>query len=162
MSFYSALVLAANHEVTPPTPGQVAAVLAELRLIKPNPYGFDHDNLADDVSDLFNDPEACAENRRFFAPDSISFDDHIEVEGPDCAYAGAGWAVRIHGNGYLFPWEISDVRSRVLTNEKLKALRATLNRDFGGTFRLPSGVPELRDRVIDGEDGWTWLLHESL
>lgn len=162
MSAYSALILAANEGLRKPSPGQAISLFDELGLLRPDgredPFG----NLADDITALFHDPAAQAENRRFFAPDSIGIADGVEVGGPDCEYRGRGWSVRIHGNGYLFPWDLNTVRTRVLINTKLVRLRAELERRFGGRFQFPTRRTELRERLIDLGDGWAWFLSESM
>src|SRR5262245_795374 len=108
MSFYSALVLAANDGV-PPTPDSVRSLLGDLGLLDPRFANDEFGNLADHVANLFDDPAARAENDRFFCPDSIGLWSEIEVQSPDGDYVGPGWCVRVHGNGYFFPWDLTDL-----------------------------------------------------
>lgn len=166
MSFYSAIVLAANTELRDPTPENARDLFNQLGLVRSDApeYGLEHglDNLAVDITALFDDRDALDQNRHFFAPDSISFREGVEVEGPDCAYTGKGWQVRIHGNGYLFPWDLDAVRSRVTSTPKLARLRIAMHERFGGQFRWPFRKRALRDRLIDGESGWVWFMSESL
>jgi hypothetical protein len=163
MSFYSTLVLAANHGVGQPSPDVVCSVFRELGLLVPVPAEHGFGNLADDIIALFEDRQAQAENRRFFCPDTIDFGPGVQVEGPDGDYAGPGWSVRLHGQGYLFPWEISIVRERVVRTPKLVALRAALQDRLGGRFIMPpTDAAFLRERLIDGEGGWAWFVSESM
>src|SRR5687767_7319779 len=118
MSFYSALVLAANEGVRVPSVKEIDGLFRKLGLVKHHATDT-IGNLADDIRGLFNDPAAMAENDRFFQPDSISFDAGIHIEGPDGDYQGPGWCISIHGNGYLFPWEIETLGERVVRTPKL-------------------------------------------
>ena len=166
MSFYSALVLAANTELRDPTPEKARALFGQLGLLRPDApdYGLEHglDNLAADITALFDDRAAQDQNKHFFTPDSIGLFEAVEVTGPDCDYTGKGWSVRIHGNGYLFPWDLDAVRARVIATPKLARLRIAMREQFGGRFRWPLRGRTLRDRLIDGESGWVWFMSESL
>ena len=85
------------------------------------------------------------------------------MEGPDDAYDGPGWAVGIHGNGYPFPWEVTDLRDRVVRTPKLRALRHAVGERFGGRFVFPPAAESfLRERLIDTDGGWAWFISESL
>lgn len=166
MFFYSALVLAANTELRNPTPERARVLFDQLGLIRPDApdYGVEHglDNLAADITALLEDHAAQNENKNFFAPDSIGLYEKVEVQGQDCGYTGKRWSVRIHGNGYLFPWDLGTVRARIIANAKLERLRIAMREQFGGQFRWPFRRRALRERLIDGEDGWVWFMSESL
>jgi hypothetical protein len=163
MSFYSALVLAANAGARAPSPHAVQALFLELGLLDPAKAGEPFGNLAGDVTDLFADEGARAANDRFFCPDSLSFDAGVEIEWADGDYAGAGCSVRIHGNGYFFPWAVADLRDRAIRSPKLRRLRQAVQERFGGSFAFPPAEESaLRQRCIDGENGWVWFASESL
>jgi hypothetical protein len=163
MSFYSALILAANEGVRVPTPEAVRALFEELGLLDPGARFPGIGDLTPAVTALFEDPAAAAENRHFFCPDSISFATQIHIEGPDMDYTGPGCAVLIHGNGYFFPWELTDIRDRVINTPLLRNLRRAVGGRFGGRFVYPPGrEADLRERRIDGEDGWVWFGSESM
>src|SRR5690242_5178895 len=104
MSFYSALVLAANEGARVPSAEEVQALFGELELLERTRAGDSFGNLARDITALFKDPAAMAVNPSFFCPDSISFHTELEVYGPDVDYTGPGCCVCIHGNGYFYPW----------------------------------------------------------
>jgi hypothetical protein len=163
MSFYSALVLAANDGVQPPTPEAVRSLLGELGLLDPQHADDRFGNLAAHVTDLFRDPAARAENDRFFCPDSIGLKAEVEVQSPDDDYTGPGWCVTVHGNGYFFPWERADLRDRVVRSPALARLREAVEERFGGRFVFPPADEELlRARLIDGAGGWAWFASESI
>ena len=163
MSFYSALVLAANDGVREASPDALRLLFRELGLLVPAPPEHGFGNLADDITALFEDPQAKAENRYFFCPDTIDFFAGVEVEGPDEYYAGPGWSIRVHGNGFLFPWDLNVVRERVVCSPKLVALRRALQDRLGGRFAFPpQDEGFLRERLIDGAGGWVWFASESV
>ncbi len=162
MSAYSALVLAANDGLRGPTHDQARALFEELGLLDPVNRDDDFGNLAGDITALFDDAAARVENDRFFVPDSICLASKVELLGPDEEYRGAGCCVRIHGNGYFFPWDAAKLRSRVLSAPKLVRLRAALLERFGGRFRLPKKRAELYERLLDDGGGWLWFASESL
>ena len=111
MSFYSALVLAANDGVRPPTPAAVRSLLGDLGLLDPRFADDEFGNLADHVTALFGDPAARAENDRFFCPDSIGLRSEVEVQSPDGDYVGPGWCITVHGKRRLFlPVGVADLR----------------------------------------------------
>src|SRR5262249_23910127 len=120
-------------------------------------------NLAGDITDLFADEAARAENDRFFSPDSIAFTLEIEIHGSEGDFEGPGCCVRIHSNGYLFPWDSSMLRERVVRSPKLLPLRQAVRERFGGRFVVPkSDEALLPERWIDGEDEWMWFASESI
>lgn len=163
MSFYSSLVLAANNGVQPPTPAGLRSLLGDLGLLDPQHADAEFGNLAAHVTDLFRDPAARAENDRFFCPDSIGLLAEVEVMSPDGDYTGPGWCVTIHGNGYFFPWELSDLRDRVVRSPALSRLWAAVEEQFGGRFVFPAADEELlRSRLIGGSGGWAWFASESM
>jgi len=163
MSFYSALVLAANDGVRPPSPAAASCLLDELGLLDRANADAELGNLASDITDLFADEAAKAENDRFFCPDSIEFAASVEIDAPDGAFEGSGCCVRIHGNGYLFPWDATTLRDRVTRSPKLLRLRQVVGELFGGRFVFPAADDSLlRLRWIDGEEGWMWFASESM
>ena len=163
MSFYSALVLAANDGVRPPSPAVARSLLDELGLLDPANADAEFGNLAGDITGLFADEVARAGNDRFFCPDSIGFAPEIEINAPDGDFEGPGWCVQIHGNGYFFPWDAPVLRERVVRSPKLLQLRQSVGERFGGRFVFPkSDESLLRERWIDGEDGWMWFASESM
>lgn len=163
MSFYSSIVLAANEGVRPPTLEAAHALLGELGLLDPRKANDEFGNLADQVTALFRDPGALAENDRFFGPDSIRLSEGIEVLSPYGDYTGPGWSVVIHGNGYFFPWGLSELRDRAVRSPALARLRAAVEERFGGRFVFPPADAELlRARLIDTAGGWAWFASESM
>jgi hypothetical protein len=163
MSFYSSLVLAANEGVRPPKPGEVRELLAGLSLIDPQDPGADDFTVADSVGALFRDPAARAENDRFLFPSGIGMQAGVEVMTPDGTYEGPGWCVQVHGYGYFFPWELSDLRDRAIRSPILSGLRAAIASNFGGRFVFPAADEKvLRSRLIDGAGGWVWLASEDV
>jgi hypothetical protein len=161
MSFYSALVLAAN-DGAPLETADVLALCAELGLLERERADQEFGNLADDITALFDDAMAKAQNPQFFCPDSISFAAQLQVLAFEDDYAGIGWCIRIHGNGYFYPWERDVLCERVVRSPKLLRLRHMVSSRFGGRFVFPtSAEPFLRERWIDGDDGWMWFACES-
>ena len=162
MSIYSALVLAANEGVEPISPHDFRNLLNGLSLIHPEATDDDWGNLADNVVDLFRDAEAQTANDRFFRPQSISLMEPVEIHAPDGDYSGPGWCVQIHGYGYFFPWELSDLQKRVVNTPALLALQTAVEQRFGGRFTFPeTDESRLRARLIDGKGAWTWFASES-
>lgn len=165
MSFYSALVLAANTDLREPSEDAIRSLLMELELLDlSDPYpGFD--TLVPGIRKLFDDAEAQAENPHFFRPDSISFGNEIEIANPDAAevFTDKGYCLRFHGNGYPYPWALETIRERVIRTPKLERLRAVLQERFGGRFVIPRRADSiLREAWIDGSDGWMWFCSESM
>ncbi|MFO0796948.1 MAG: hypothetical protein U0804_05685 [Gemmataceae bacterium] len=164
MSFYSSLVLAANADVRAPQLGEVRDLLAGLGLIDAADSGPQDFSASDAVAALFRDAQARAENNRFFFPSAFSLSPDIEVNGPDDLYTGPGWSLHLHGNGYFYPWGLTELRDRVVRSPVLVGLRAAMAARFGGRFVFPTAGSELlRPRVIDGDDsGWVWLPSEDV
>jgi hypothetical protein len=159
---YSALVLAANSGLRSINPEKVRSLCEDLELIAPARRSVEYGNLAADISGLFDDSAAREENEWFFCPDSICCRDEIQILSYDGHYAGVGYCIRIHGNGYFFPWTADQLRARVLSHAKLVRLREELRARFGGRFRMPWFSKNLKSRVIDAEGGWVWFMSESL
>jgi hypothetical protein len=122
MSFYSALVLAANTELRSPTPEKARSLFEDLGLLRPDvpEYGVEHglDNLATYIAALFDDRAAQNANNHFFTPDSIGLFEGVQVEGPDCGYTGkdgrcAFMEMAISSRGISTPFEfgLSQTRS---------------------------------------------------
>jgi hypothetical protein len=162
MGAYSALVLAANRGVRRLKPKDLNALCEELELIPPDRRHLEFDNLSRDITALFRDDEARKENEWFFCPDSICAMRNIQIMSPEEDYDYAGYCVRIHGNGYLFPWGVEELRSRVVSHPKLVRLRDELQSRFGGRFQVPWWKKMAHSRVIAGEGGWMWFVSESL
>jgi hypothetical protein len=163
MSFYSSLVLAANDGVRTPEPGEVHALFVQLGLIDPIDSERGGCTVSDAVSNLFLDPVARAENDRFFSPSEIEWSEEVNVMHPDGTYEGLGWSIRIHGCGYFWPWELTDLRDRVIQSPILTRLREALEGRFGGRFVFPAADAELlRSRLIDGSSDWVWLSSEDV
>jgi hypothetical protein len=85
------------------------------------------------------------------------------LDGMDASYEGPGHSIRIHGNGYLFPWEPSTLRERVTSTPKMQRLRRAVEDRFGGQFVFPAAAETaLRNRWVDGDRGWVWFISESM
>lgn len=157
MSFYSAVQLVANRVERVPTKERVFDLIDEAGLRNPE-TGY----LSRDLFTVFTDPEARAENNRFFTPDSFDFWETIQVIWWDGDYDGPGYAISISGNGYFFPWELSDVRDRFLSLPKLLRFRQLVNEQFGGGFVFPKDLEyPLGERLMSDEAGWVWFGSES-
>jgi hypothetical protein len=157
MSFYSTLSLVANRVDREPTEEQVFTLIDEADLRDPH-SGY----LARDLYAVFDDPEARVENPRFFAPADFGLWDHIQVIWWDGVYEGPGFSVTISGNGYFFPWELSDVRDRFLALPKLVRFRQLVNERFGGGFTFPDRLEHpLHERLLSDPNGWVWFGGES-
>jgi hypothetical protein len=160
MSFYSALVLAANAGLRDPSRHEILELFEELALFDSKKTKDEFGNLANDISELFLDEEAKRQNIHFFCPDSICFATKIEIHGPDGDFIGDGGSIRIHGNGYLFPWNLQALRDRVIRTPKLQCLRHEVQKRFGGRFVFTTqDDPMLSGRWIDGNNGWweSWV-----
>jgi hypothetical protein len=156
MSFYSALVLAANDAVREPSSEEVQSLLRELGLL--NESG----RLAKDVIELFSDADARKTNNQFFCPDDISFYTEIEIPTEDDVFIDTGMCLRFHGYGYRWPWTADDLRKRVTQTPKLIRLRQMVKQRFSGRFVFRDGhEAALRERWIDGDEGWMWFISES-
>ncbi len=60
-------------------------------------------------------------------------------------------------------WELQDLRERVVCTPKLLSLRQLLQDRYSGQFVFPKEDESLlRERWVDGEEGWTWFMDESL
>jgi hypothetical protein len=163
VSFYSALVLAANAGSEAPSSDAVLSLCQELGLVDPKRANFEFGNLADDIINLFADPAANAMNERFFSPDSVSFATAVDIQTPEGDFEGPGWCIRIHGYGYFYPWEPAEIRARAIQSPKLLRLREAVAERFGGCFVMPAAdEPLLRERSVDGDEGWVWFFSESL
>ena len=162
MGAYSALVLAANRALRPIKPEEVRTLCEDLGLIAPSKRHLEFGNLSPDITGLFRDSAARQENEWFFCPDSIGWRTRIHVLSPEDDYESAGYCIRIHGNGYFFPWGPDELRSRVVSHPKLVRLRDELQSRFRGRFRMPWWSKKLRCRLIAGEGGWAWFMSESL
>ena len=87
----------------------------------------------------------------------------LEVMSYEGDYIGPGWCVTIHGNGYFFPWELTDLRDRAIRSPALVRLREAVQTRFGGRFVFPPADEELlRSRLIDQAGGWVWFASESM
>src|SRR4051794_22820906 len=114
MAAYSGLVLAANKGIHGVSETAIWSVLNHVGIVNPERSDVAFGNLTNDIIDHFSDQAALRENSHFFCPDSVSVRESIEVHAPDVEeFAGMGWSVNIHGNGYLFPWDISTLRNRL-------------------------------------------------
>ena len=162
MGAYSALVLAANRGVRPVTPDEMLLLCEDVGLLAPSRRDTNVGNLSPDITALFSDSAALADNNRFFCPDSISWGRDIEILSPEDDFVGRGFRVSIHGNGYFFPWDAGELRARVVSHPKLVHLRRALQARCGGRFGLPWRSKNLRRRLVDGEGGWAWFMSESL
>lgn len=157
MSFYSSLQLVANRVDRVPSQDEVFALIDRAGLRDP-----ESGNLARDLSAVFDDAEARAENNRFFAPGDFGFEQQIQVIWWDGDYQGPGFSVSISGNGYFFPWELSDVRDRFLALPKLVRFRELVNEQFGGRFTFPDRLEyPLHERLLSDHAGWVWFGTES-
>ena len=157
MSFYSSLELVANWVERAPTDDAVWEIVEAVGLRDPA-TGW----LSPELHAVFQDAAALAENPRFFAPDSLGFRDRIQVMWWDGLYEGPGYSFGIHGNGYFFPWELSEVADRFLALPKLVEFRRRMHSAFGGGFRFPDD-PEssVHDRQLSDSNGWVWFGSES-
>lgn len=163
MSAYSALILAANQGVRPPTPEEARALFLEVGVLDLHNADEEFGNLATQVGELFDDADARSQNDGFFAPDTISLASDIDLLAPDGDYSGPGWCVRIHGNGYFFPWTLAEVGERATRSPILTRLREAVEARFGGRFVFPTADEEfLRERLIEHAGGWAWFGSESL
>ena len=166
MSFYSALILAANEGIQVPSPEAVRLILTEVGMVEPSDGEDDEfGNLTAHVKDLFRDPAAQAENDRFFRPDSIGLSEGVEVSSPegDELYDGPGWSIHLHGQGYLWPWDLATLRDRVARTPALVRLRSAVEAEFGGRFVFPPTERAfLRSRLVDDSGRWLWFASESM
>jgi len=163
VSSYSTLVLAANVGVVAPSATAIFSLWKELGLLHSERGNDEFGNLAEDLSAIFDDDSASAENEHFFCPDTISFAASIEVLSNDGIFEGSGWSVCIHGNGYFFPWDRELLCQRFLRSPKLIRLQAEISESFGGRFVFPKPNNQfLRDRWLDGDIGWMWFASESM
>jgi hypothetical protein len=163
MSFYSALVLAANDGIRKPSREAIQSLLGELGLFEPGRFDDEFGNLAHEVIGLFADEEARAANDDFFRPDSISYSNEIEIQAPDGDFTAQGCSLQIHGYGYFWPWDMGTLRARVVHTPKLQRLRQAVQERYGGRFVFPAAEESmLRERWIDGDSGWLWFSSESL
>ncbi len=164
VSAYSSLVLAANDGVWTPAPEVVREIFTAVGCVSSQTGGGGKfNNLSAHVRALFHDPTAIAENDRFFRPDSIGLSEGVEILSMDGCYDGPGWSIRIHGHGYFWPWELAELRERVVYSPALVRLRSAIERRFGGRFIFPS-VEEalLRSRLVDDNGAWLWFASESM
>ncbi len=163
MSFYSSLVLAANTGVRNISPASERSLCRKVELLRSDGNDLEIGNLAEDEVILFNDAHALHENSHFFCPDTISFHESVEIDAYDGEYSGFGWSITIHGNGYFFPWDAATIRERVIRNIKLQNFKHFVEAEFGGFFTFPdSDLIFLRERWVDGTDGWIWFISESM
>jgi hypothetical protein len=161
MSFISAIVLAANRGVRP-SRAEIQTLFVDVGLLHSEHGDAEYSNLASDISDLFADAAAIGENDRFFCPDSIGYFESIEIFAENGVFEEPGWAIHIHGNGYFFPWSLDMLRHRIASSAKLCQLRKEVNIRFGGQFVFPEVDGFIRERWIDGENGWVWFASESM
>lgn len=166
MSFYSSLVLAANTDVRIPSEQGMRTLLFNLGILKRDDPNDQFGDLADDITDLFRDQSALNENPHFFCPDSVAFGAEIDICAPEAEepYTGTGYSVRLHGNGYFYPWTAADVRERAIRTPKLQRLRQVLQAQLGGRFVIPrEHEAVLREAWLEGSDeGWMWFGCESV
>lgn len=164
MSAYSSLVLAANEGIRTPAPEIVRGILTEVGIADIRPGRDDRfNNLSDHIKALFRDPTAYAENDRFFRPDSVGFSEGVRILSVDGCFEGTGWSLKIHGHGYLWPWDRTDLRERVVLMPALVHLRAAIERRLGGRFLFPPADEALlRSRLVDENGAWLWFLSESM
>jgi hypothetical protein len=152
------LVLAANEGAGGANLAVVERLLNEAGLLKRMNAPKGLFNLSDDVVNLFSDADAQRQNSDFFHPDSICFCDEIHIS--TCRLVGC--CVRIHGDGYLWPWDVNEVRERVIRTPKLLGLQELISRRLGGTFVFPGWEErKLRERFIEGGTGWAWFIHDE-
>jgi hypothetical protein len=164
VSFYSSIVLAANSGVRNISVDAARSLLTELELLDSARGINDFCNLRDDISALFADDAARAQNRLFFCPDTISFRGEIAVLSNEGDFEGEGYSFSIHGNGYFYPWNLGMLREIVVRTPKLMKLRSEVEARFGGRFAFPNDQDDeahLRERMIDGSTGWLWFGSES-
>ena len=163
MSFYSSIIFAANTAVRATDPPVMQSVLSQIGLLELD-SNFPHlKPVANSVSQMFRDSSALRLNPNFFCPDSIGFNTRFEIIAEGGDYSGEGFSISIHGNGYFYPWEFSDLQERILGSTVLQALSRILPELLGGRFDFPPTKESfLRSRMIVRQNGWAWFASESL
>jgi hypothetical protein len=114
----------------------------------------------------FDSEEAKMKNSSFFIPDMVSMKNPIAVQADDDIWEVPGVAVSLHGNGYLFPWTLAEVRIAIRDQPILQNLVQRLER----LIPIPVWSPSDTHRKLvencttwtPASSSWVWALSQSM
>lgn len=114
----------------------------------------------------FEASEARKQNTAFFTPDTVALASKITIQDADSSWESPGVEVSLHGNGYLFPWTMDDVRATIQDQPILQDLAGRLER----LISVPSWSPPDMPRALvekwttwtPGSSGWGWSISQSM
>ena len=132
---------------------------------KPVEIYADFGSLAPGVTLAFDDPAAKAKNTRFFVPDMVGLSNKLQILDVEDEWETYGIKVSLHGNGYLFPWTMSEVKVVIQGQPILQDLAKRLDR----LIQVPPWSPPRKHRPLlekwstwtPGSSGWTWAISQS-